>query len=281
MDTNLILRQATLAAQASDKVQARALLKGVIQQEPRNEAAWLLYAEVAEKEEHSIYCLLKVLELDPSNESAKSRLNALRHQTSPVVSRQQAPQGRHEQLATFGTYATLVCVTLIVVAMLVFGRGLSTTTVVSPTLTPIRKPPSALCPIVDNVNASRYIYAIKALSTRTTEMNTRLLSSFDRYANGTVSLSIFALDVQDAISEQQEVYDEMNALTPPQWLIEYHQKLTGSASSYLSGLRSLYLYTQTLDETYADAAMTLISASINDSTKSKAELQQIIDQCTP
>ncbi len=75
MDTNQILRKATLAAQVSDNVQARALLKEVIQQEPRNEAAWSLYAEVAEKEEHSIYCLLKVLELNPSNELAKSRLN--------------------------------------------------------------------------------------------------------------------------------------------------------------------------------------------------------------
>lgn len=73
-----LLVQAQQAKQSGDKNQARSLLSQVLKAEPHNEEAWLLLAEVAEKKEHSIYCLEQVLKLNPANMQTVERLNALR-----------------------------------------------------------------------------------------------------------------------------------------------------------------------------------------------------------
>lgn len=77
METNLALEQAQLAAQYGDKKKARSILREVIRQEPRSEAAWLLLAEFAEKPEHTIAWLEHVLKIDSNNVAAREKLAAL------------------------------------------------------------------------------------------------------------------------------------------------------------------------------------------------------------
>ena len=77
METNLALEQAQLAAQYGDKKKARSILREVIRQEPRSEAAWLLLAEFAEKPEHTIAWLEHVLKINSNNVAAREKLAAL------------------------------------------------------------------------------------------------------------------------------------------------------------------------------------------------------------
>jgi len=81
----LLLAQAQQAKQSGDNNRARAILSQAIKAEPRNEEAWLLLAEVAEKKEHSIYCLEQVLKLNPVNMEAVERLNALKLLSAPAA----------------------------------------------------------------------------------------------------------------------------------------------------------------------------------------------------
>lgn len=76
--TQVALEQARLAKRAGNAAQARSLVSQIIKANPRDEDAWLLFAEVAEKPEHAIYSLEQVLRLNPVNMLAVERLHALK-----------------------------------------------------------------------------------------------------------------------------------------------------------------------------------------------------------
>lgn len=95
--SQVILEQAKQAKRLNDLPRARNLLSQAIKTDPRNEDAWLLFADVAEKPEHAIYSLEQVLKINPVNMAAVDRLNALKNPdpaphpvTSPLVSRSPA-----------------------------------------------------------------------------------------------------------------------------------------------------------------------------------------------
>lgn len=89
--TQVSLEQARLAKRAGNVVQARTLLSQIIKANPRDEDAWLLLAEVAEKPEHATYCLDQVLKLNPVNMLAVERLHALKTPPQPVATRPPSP----------------------------------------------------------------------------------------------------------------------------------------------------------------------------------------------
>ena len=78
MDISVELDQAKDAIQQGDHSKARSILRKVLEQEPRNLEAWLLFAEAAQKQEHTVQCLERVLILDPGNATATARLESLR-----------------------------------------------------------------------------------------------------------------------------------------------------------------------------------------------------------
>lgn len=80
---DVLIQQAKQAKSSNDVVRARSLLSQVIKADPRNEEAWLLFAEVAEKKEHAVYSLEQVLKLNPVNMEALDRLNALKAPAIP------------------------------------------------------------------------------------------------------------------------------------------------------------------------------------------------------
>lgn len=72
------LRQRGIAAAKSgDKDTARQLLQQSIRLEPNNEAAWLWLASVARDAREKTFCLQKLLEINPQNETARKALAAL------------------------------------------------------------------------------------------------------------------------------------------------------------------------------------------------------------
>jgi tetratricopeptide (TPR) repeat protein len=63
-------QQGIAAAKAGQKDQARQLLQQAIRIEPDNEAAWLWLASVARDQRERVFCLQKILEINPNNETA-------------------------------------------------------------------------------------------------------------------------------------------------------------------------------------------------------------------
>lgn len=82
MDISVELDQAKDAIRQGDLSKARSILRKVLEQEPRNIDAWLLFAEAAQKPEHTMQCLERVLILDPGNATASARLESLRSVSS-------------------------------------------------------------------------------------------------------------------------------------------------------------------------------------------------------
>jgi hypothetical protein len=78
MDKGAELQQAREYVVKGKKLEARNLLRRIIQTDNRNEQAWLLFSQVAEKQEHEIQCLEIVLKINPNNEQARKRLSLLR-----------------------------------------------------------------------------------------------------------------------------------------------------------------------------------------------------------
>lgn len=65
---------AVRAAKAGNKYRARQLLRELIKSDPKNENAWLLFAEVAQKRNDSIKCLKQVININPNNDIAREKL---------------------------------------------------------------------------------------------------------------------------------------------------------------------------------------------------------------
>ena len=72
------LQEAVDTAKAGQLPEARAMLKQILRKDPTNEAAWFLYAQIADTPEHAIVCFEKVLEYNPYNQRAREELNRLR-----------------------------------------------------------------------------------------------------------------------------------------------------------------------------------------------------------
>ena len=71
------LQQAIDCIKAGDRQQGKRLLAEVLIQDPGQEVAWLLMAEIVDYDEHRRYCLEQVLRLNPSDQLARNRLASL------------------------------------------------------------------------------------------------------------------------------------------------------------------------------------------------------------
>jgi tetratricopeptide (TPR) repeat protein len=74
------------AAKAGKKDEARALLQESVRIEPNNEAAWLWLASVARDPRERLFCLEKVLGINPLNETARKAVDAMQGAAPPQAS---------------------------------------------------------------------------------------------------------------------------------------------------------------------------------------------------
>jgi tetratricopeptide (TPR) repeat protein len=82
------LRQRGIAAaKAGQKAEARQLLQQAIRLEPNNEAAWLWMASVAPTPQDKLFCLQKLLEINPENSTALKAMQALQSNAPAEQSR--------------------------------------------------------------------------------------------------------------------------------------------------------------------------------------------------
>jgi hypothetical protein len=84
---NDLLQRGIAAIRAGDKAEARRLLGRAIQQNPRDEQAWLWMSGAVDTAQDRAACLNKVLEIDPQNEAAQRGLATLQKElsTTPAV----------------------------------------------------------------------------------------------------------------------------------------------------------------------------------------------------
>lgn len=75
--TRQILQQGIAAAKSGDAPQARQLLQEAIRRDPSSEVAWMWLSTVARDESERLFCLRKILEINPHNEAAAARLQQL------------------------------------------------------------------------------------------------------------------------------------------------------------------------------------------------------------
>ena len=76
-DTNALLQQGIALAKAGRHEEARELLLQVIDQDERNETAWLWISGVVDNDEDKAIALENVLQINPANEWAKRGLAIL------------------------------------------------------------------------------------------------------------------------------------------------------------------------------------------------------------
>ncbi|MBN1812856.1 MAG: YIP1 family protein [Anaerolineae bacterium] len=74
---NDLLQRGIAAIKAGDKAEARRLLGRVIQQNPRDEQAWLWMSGAVDTAQDRLTCLTKALEINPNNEAAQRGLATL------------------------------------------------------------------------------------------------------------------------------------------------------------------------------------------------------------
>jgi tetratricopeptide (TPR) repeat protein len=85
-DARGLRQQGIQAAKAGEKDNARDLLQQSIRIDPYNEAAWLWLASVARDNRERLFCLQKLLEINPQNETARKALDAANQAQTPAPS---------------------------------------------------------------------------------------------------------------------------------------------------------------------------------------------------
>ena len=76
-DTTELLQQGTALAKAGQREEARSILMQVVEQDERNESAWLWLSGVVDSDDDKAVALENVLTLNPDNEWARRGLQML------------------------------------------------------------------------------------------------------------------------------------------------------------------------------------------------------------
>lgn len=74
---NQLLHQGIAAARGGQRDAARSILQNVVRMDPRNEIGWMWLSSVASDDSERLFCLKKLLEVNPQNEFALKGLRAL------------------------------------------------------------------------------------------------------------------------------------------------------------------------------------------------------------
>ena len=84
MTTEDFLKQGITALNEGQKAEARSLLMQVVEQDERNEAAWLWLSGAVDTDEDRRICLENVLAINPSNKAAQKGLSILRQRAASI-----------------------------------------------------------------------------------------------------------------------------------------------------------------------------------------------------
>lgn len=91
-NTEQLLQQAFSLAKVGQRTEAKKILSQLVRDDPRNARAWYILSQVVEQPERQIFCLKKVLEIDPGNTKAVQRLQKLHDEAFPDFAPPSAPE---------------------------------------------------------------------------------------------------------------------------------------------------------------------------------------------
>ena len=110
------------ALRNKDKTTALRLLSTAVKQDPRDERAWLALAATVDKKEQRIFCLKKVLALNPNNAVAKRELlKNTSHSTRATPNNFRKKSVSKKTIAISGI-AVLVCICIVIITFGVVGQ---------------------------------------------------------------------------------------------------------------------------------------------------------------
>lgn len=95
-----LLQQGIEAAKAKKADEAVALLRRVVELDPRNEMAWLWLSEVLDTDEQRILCLENVLAINPDNYHARRGLASLNRRGTTIKPLPEAAEHQAEPVPT-------------------------------------------------------------------------------------------------------------------------------------------------------------------------------------
>ena len=230
MDISRHLQTAYETAKAGNRPRARQLVKEVLEVEPNNDAAWYLYAKIAGDRQKSIYCLEKVLEINPSHARASQDLERLKFEGTASPNLQ--GQNSHAKAGT-GTFdkkrsvrfpgwmwiivagfASIVAVACL--GYFVFGALLSQPQTSSPTTA---QPLVFSTPTSDCTCAQATNYLENTFS-RVDIISLQIIGIESAYEEGT----LFELNFAAFSSEAKTIYKEQLGEVPPSCLQAFQNK---------------------------------------------------------
>ena len=101
-------KQGISALKAGDKAQARTLLSKAVRQDNQNVLAWYALSFAAEKEKEQVFCLQRVLQLDPNHAKAQQRLAKITAHSEPSESKS-GPETAQAEKSQESSAETSVC----------------------------------------------------------------------------------------------------------------------------------------------------------------------------
>ncbi|MBN1450911.1 MAG: hypothetical protein JW963_07845 [Anaerolineales bacterium] len=231
MDTSQQLRAAYETARAGDRPRARQIVKEILKVEPNNDAAWYLYARIAENRQRSIYCLEKVLEINPSHVRASQDLERFKtdSQGSPPPQRQNLPVHTGEQtpkkqpstkfpvwilitVAGFASIVVIACIGYFFIAGALLPSA-------QPSSLATARPSVLSTPTSDCTCLQATVYLDETFS-RVETIETQIMSIANAYEDDT----LFQLDFATFSSQAKAVYKEQQAETAPSCLQAFQNK---------------------------------------------------------
>jgi hypothetical protein len=243
------LQEAVDTAKAGQLVEARAMLKQILRKDPTNEAAWFIYAQIADNKEHAVVCLKKVLEYNPYNERARQMLAKLQPDDllektasdkewdyNSYMEKQEKAKGPAQkgfalnQKMIIGI-AGLAVLALILAAGFYFAPSLFPA---KPTIAPI-KAVIVWTPTVDPCNCD----VARPYAERSVLRFSEMVNEMDIIGDGLNNNSLSYETVMAAVATAQARYDDQRKETPPPCLEQFDIKIVNIFWSWQQALTSL------------------------------------------
>lgn len=231
MDTSQQLRTAYEIAKSGDRPKARQIVKEVLKAEPDNEAAWYLYAKIAETRQMSIHCLEKVLEINPSHARASQDLERFKGASSvspppqehnlPANTGQRTPNKQRSMrlpvwiLVMVTGFVSLVVI--ICIGYFVFAGALLPGAQPS---NPVTAQPLAVSTPTSDCSCARATGYLDKTFSRVDAISTQIMNIESAYEDG----SLLQLNFAAFSSEAKTIYKEQLGESPPACLQAFQNK---------------------------------------------------------
>ena len=243
------LQEAVDTAKAGQLAEARSMLKQILRKDPTNEAAWFIYAQIADNREHAIVCLKKVLEYNPYNERARQMLAKLLPEDilektvsdkewdyNKYIEKQRKAQGAGQKKSGLNRKVVIG-----IVGVLVIGGMMAAGFYVAPKLFP---PKPTIAPLRVNLEWTAApdtcnCDAAQPYAERSVQRFSEMVNEMDIIGDGLNSNSLSYDTVMAAVANAQARYDAQRGETPPLCLEPFDAKMVNIFWSWQQALISL------------------------------------------